>query len=55
MKAKKRNEKRVKEELHITPDRGYTWVGVRNTVFSTDKKNPKKDRRNAKLAIRKEW
>ena len=39
-----------KKKMGVTKPRGNTWVGVRPVTF--DKRNSKKDRREAKKLIR---
>ena len=51
MKKKKRLVANMKEQMHISNDRGPTFVGIRSTVFK-DARHP--NRRERKADVRKQ-
>ena len=49
---KKKELKRLKNQMNIQPERAFSWVGIRPTVFQSKKNNPKRERREGKLTCR---
>ena len=46
MTRKKREKRHLEEQMHIKPDRGPTFVGIRPAVFK-DAKHPSRAKRRA--------
>ena len=51
---KESEKKKMKQQLHISNDRGPTFVGIRGSVFDSKKKSKKQIRRNNRDICRKE-